>query len=291
MERNALLKFGINIASITNGIKGLRYFMAETFLGDLTQVKLFDILKPLFSDKKTGKVVFKGKEGGELYLELGNITHARTNNAIGEFAFFTLMGLKVGKASFEPDEVPSERTISMSTEQLILNWSSQKQWDKIREVVPSSHTIFHTLPQKSLESINVSVEQWNVSALCNGTKTVSEIAEALNWDEFKTSKAIYQLVQLGLLERVEGQKPIKKKLISNGFFPMVETELKKVIGAMAPFIISDKLSDLHETKESLSQDQVSSFIEALSEEISDDLMKKEFLRVMTNYLFADKKRS
>jgi hypothetical protein len=187
--------------------------MPETFLGDLTQVKLFDILKPLFSDKKNGKVVFKGKEGGELYLELGNITHARTNNAIGEFAFFTLMGLKVGKASFEPDEVPSERTISIPTEQLILNWSSKKQWDKIREVVPSPHTIFHALPQKSLESINLSAEQWNISALCNGTNTVSEIAESLNWDEFKTSKAIYQLVQLGLLERAEGQKSMINFLI------------------------------------------------------------------------------
>jgi len=96
---------------------------------------------------------------------------------------------------------------------------------------------------------------------------------------------------LGLLERAEDRKPTKKKLISNGFFPMVETELRKVIGAMAPFIISDKLSDLRETKESLSQDQVPSFIEALCEVISDGLMKKEFLRVTMDYLFADKKRS
>lgn len=265
--------------------------MTETFLGDLSQFNFFDILKPLFSDKKSGKISLKGKERGELYLELGNITHAKINSSVGEYAFFTLMGLKEGKAFFEPDEVPQEKTISISTEQLILNWSSQKQWNKIKEVIPSPHAFFRILPQKGQECVNLSSEQWNVSALCNGTKTVSEIAEALNWDEFKTSKAIYQLVQLGLLERAEGHKPIKKKLISNGFFSMVETELKKVIGAMAPFIISDKLSDLHETKESLSQDQASFFIEALSEEISDNLMKKEFLRVMTNYLFTDKKRS
>ncbi len=264
--------------------------MPETFLGDLTQVKLFDILKPLFSDKKTGKIVFKGKEGGELYLELGNITHAKTNSAVGEFAFFSLMGLKVGKASFEPDEVPSERTISISTEQLILNWSSQKQWDKIREVVPSPHTYFRALFQKSQEGVSLSSEQWNVSALCNGTKTVSEIAEALNWDEFKTSKTVFQLVQLGLLERTEGQKSVKKKLITNGFFLIVETELKKMIGPMAPFIISDKLSDLGETKDSLAQDQTLPFVETLSEEISDDSMKKEFLKVMTDYILTGKKR-
>jgi hypothetical protein len=284
-------KFGINLAFFDSGSKGLRYSMPETFLGDLTQIKLFDILKPLFSDKKTGKIVFKGKESGELYLELGNITHAKTNNAVGEYAFFTLMGLKVGKASFEPDEIPSERTISISTEQLILNWSSQKQWDKIREVVPSPHAIFRALPQKNSESINLSAEQWNISALCNGAKTVTEIAESLNWDEFKTSKTIFQLVQLGLLERTEGQKSAKKKLITNGFFLIVETELKKMIGPMAPFIISDKLSDLGETKDSLAQDQASSFVETLSEEISDDFMKKEFLKVMTDYLLSGKRRN
>ena len=265
--------------------------MPETFLGDLAEVKLFDILKPLFSDKKTGKVIFKGKEGGELYLELGNITHAKIDNSIGEFAFFTLMGLSAGKASFMPDEVPSERTISISTEQLILNWSSQKQWNKIKEIVPSANAIFRALPQKNPESISLTGEQWNVSALCNGTKTVSEIGAALKWDEFKTSKTIFQLVQLGLLERAEDRKPIKKKLISNGFFHTVETELKKVIGPMAPFVIGDKLSDMGATKDCFAQDQVSSFVQTLSEEISDDFMRKEFLRAMTDYLLTERKIS
>ena len=31
--------------------------MPETFLGDLAEVKLFDILKPLFVDKRTGKIL------------------------------------------------------------------------------------------------------------------------------------------------------------------------------------------------------------------------------------------
>jgi hypothetical protein len=264
--------------------------MPEVLLGDLSQVKLFDILNPLLGNKKTGKIIIRGKEGGELYLELGNITHAKTSNDVGEYAFFTLMGLKGGKASFEPDELPPERTISVSTEQLLMNWSFQKQeWDKIRGVIPSLSTIFCLSLQKSPENKNVNAEQWNVLALCNRTKTVSEIAQALNWDTFKTSKIIFQLVQLGLLEKGEDKKPAKKKLISNGFFLIVETELKKVMGAMAPFIINDKLSDLSETKDSLVQDQASSFIEALSEEISDGLMKKEFLRVMRNYLLSEKK--
>ena len=193
--------------------------MPEIFLGDLAQIKLFDVLKPLFSGKKTGRIMFKGKEGGELYLELGSITHAKANNAVGEFAFFTLMGLRVGQASFEPDEVPAERTISISTEQLLLNWSYRKQeWDKIKEVIPSPNTFFRLSLQKSPENKNINADQWNVLALCNGTKSVSEITETLNWDEFKTSKTILQLVQLGLLVKAEGQKPLEKKLVGENFF-------------------------------------------------------------------------
>ena len=62
-----------------------------------------------------------------------------------------------------------------------------------------------------------------------------------------------------------------------------------MIGPMAPIIIDDKLSDLGVTKDSLGQDQASSFIETLSEEISREAKKKEFLRVMTDFLYTEKK--
>jgi hypothetical protein len=264
--------------------------MPEIILGDLAQIKLFDILKPLFSGKKTGKIIVKGKEGGELYLELGNITHAKTSISIGEYAFFSLMGLNVGRVSFDPDEGPLERTITISAEQLLLNWSYRKQeWDKLKEVIPSTSAIFRLSLQKNPENKNINADQWNVLALCNGTKKISEIGEALSWDEFKTYKIIFQLVQLGLLEKAEDRKPLKKKPVLENFFPMVEAELKKVIGPMAPLIISDKLSDLGETKDSLAQDQALSFVEALSEEISYESRRKEFLRIMTDFLSGEKK--
>jgi hypothetical protein len=92
-----------------------------------------------------------------------------------------------------------------------------------------------------------------------------------------------------LLEKVEDRKPVKKKPVIESFFPMVETELKKVIGPLAPLIMNDKLSDLGETKDSLGQDQALSFVEKLSEEISNDSKKKEFLRIMTDFLSTENK--
>jgi len=168
--------------------------------------------------------------------------------------------------------------------------SDQKQeWNKIKEVIPSPNTVFRLSLQKGPENKNINADQWNVLALCTGTRTVSEIAETLNWDEFRASRAIFQLAQLGLLEKAGEHSPGKRKTASENFFLMVEAELRKVIGPMAPIIIDDKLSDLGATKDSLAQDEALSFVEKLSEDVSRDSKKKEFLRVMTDFLNAEKK--
>jgi hypothetical protein len=255
--------------------------MPEIFLGDLSQVKLFDILKPLLMGKKTGKLSFKGKENGEIYLEIGNIVHAKTPNSFGEYGFFTIMGWKMGRITFEPDQLPPERTISIPSEQLLLNWSSKKmEWERIREIIPSNNAVFRLSLQKDGEDKHISADQWNLLALSNGMRTIAEIAKALSWDELKTVRITYQLIQAGLLERAEVQKPIRKKLAGENFFMNVENELKKVIGPVAPFVIEDKLNEFGETKDSLPQDQTLFFIESLGEEISHDLKRKEFIKVM-----------
>jgi DNA-binding MarR family transcriptional regulator len=263
--------------------------MAEIFLGDLSQIRLFDILKPLLSEKKTGKVSFKGKESGEIYLEMGNITHAKTGSSFGEYAFFTIMEWKGGSITFELEVTPKERTIPAPTEQLLLNWSYRKQeWEKIREMIPHSNIVFRLSLQTSGEETTVSADQWNVLALCNGIRSVGEIGKTLNWDEYKTLRTLHQLIRGGLLERVEGAKLLKRRLVGESFFQKTEDELKRMMGPVAPFLIDDKLMEFGETKESLTHDQALSFIESLSEEIPQDSKRKDFVRMMKDFLSTGK---
>jgi hypothetical protein len=191
----------------------------------------------------------------------------------------------MGRITFEPDEPPPERTIPIPSEQLLLNWSSKKmEWERIREMIPSNNSVFRLSLQRDGEDKNISADQWNVLALSNGMRTISEIAKALSWDELKTVRTTYQLIQAGLLERGEFQKPIRKKLAGENFFLNVENELKKVIGPVAPFVIEDKLNEFGETKDSLPRDQTLPFVESLGEEISHDLKRKEFIKVMMESL-------
>ncbi len=263
--------------------------MPEIFLGDLSQVKLFDILKPLLTGKKTGKLSFKGKENGEMYLEMGNIVHAKTSDSAGEFSFFTIMGWKAGRITFEPDEPPPERTIPFPSEQLLLNWSSKKiEWERVREKIPSNSAVFCLSLQNNGEGKAVNADQWNVLALSNGMRNVLETAKILNWDEFKVIKAIYQLVQAGLMEQVGEHKPVKKKLVRESFFSVVENELRKVMGAVSPFVIDDKLVEFGERRDSFPQEKILSFVEALGEEIPRDDKRREFKKAVMEFFSLEK---
>jgi DNA-binding MarR family transcriptional regulator len=263
--------------------------MPESVLGDLSEIRVFDVLKPLLIEKKTGRVAFKGQEEGEIYVELGNISHAKTKNSVGEYAFFAIMEWNNGTIIFETDIFPTERTISTPTEQLLLNWSYRKQeWEKIKEVLPSANLVFRLALQKGGEDKNISADQWNVLALSNGVRTVAEITRTLNWDEYKTLRTVYQLIRMGLLERGEVPKPVKKRPAGELFFAMLENEFKKMMGPVAPFIIEDTLAELGETEDSLPQDRALSFVETLSEEIPDPRKAKEFVRVMREFLSLGK---
>ena len=262
--------------------------MAETFLSDLSQVRLFDILKPLLLGKKTGILSIKGKENGEIFLELGSIVHAKVGPSLGEDAFNLIMGFRAGKCSFGADVIPSERTVPISTEQLLLNWSYRKQeWEKIRKIIPSSNAVFQLSPQSNSEDINIKADQWKVLALTNGMRTVAEVTEMLKWDEFRISRVLYQLIQSGLLEKGEEPKPLGKKLVKEAFFSTVEMELKRVMGPVAPFIIEDKVGEFGLTKESFPRDRAGFFIEALCDEIPQEMKRKEFLRAMEDFLVRE----
>ncbi|MFB3885821.1 MAG: DUF4388 domain-containing protein [Thermodesulfobacteriota bacterium] len=263
--------------------------MPETLLGELSQSKFFDLIKPLLAGRKTGTLVIKGDENGEVFLEMGNIVHAKTAHSFGEEAFLDIMSWPTGKATFNPDAPPREKTIFIPTETLLLNWSYKKQeWEKIRRFVPSPNTIFRISVQSHPEDKNIKGDEWNVLAMTNGSRTVLEVAKALGWDEFKTSKVMAQLIETGSLERGEVRGAPSRKLLEKGFFQRVENELKKIIGPVAPFIIDDHLSEIGETRDSFPQDQALSLVEALSEDIPNEQKKKEFKRTVMEVLSLER---
>ncbi len=258
--------------------------MANDVIGELSKTRLFDIVTPLLNGKRSGMVMIRGIEVGELHIEGGNIVHAQSGYLSGQDAVFAMMEWETGRVTFDWEMTTEERTVNIPTEQLIRAWTDREnEWGRIRQAVPSSNVVFRITVGSEPGDRSIPGDQWKVLALCNGMRTVSEVAHALKWDAFKTSKIICEMVEAQLLEKVSEKAPPQKpprKNVNGNFFPRLETELRKIMGPIAPVIIDDKIAEFGESPESFPEHRVESFVQAIGEEITDNTKRAVFARVM-----------
>lgn len=263
--------------------------MPADLIGELEKSTLLDLVKPLLDGKKSGMVLVKGDEVGELHIEGGEIVHAKTRSCSGEEAIFAMIEWRTGRVTFDWKAIADQRTVSMATDQLVLNWTSREQeWKRIRELIPASNVIFRMQVESSPEGRLVQADQWRVLALSTGTRTVSEVADTLGWDLFKTFKTIYFMVQAGLLEKASEkmieQKPPLRRYINGNFFSTIENELKRAMGPIATIIVDDTVAEFGASRDTCPLDRTEPLVQAISEEIADKVKRTEFVRAMTEFL-------
>jgi len=79
-------------------------------------------------------------------------------------------------------------------------------------------------------------------------------------------------------------RQLLSKYVNGTFFSMIETELAKVMGPIAPIILQDKIAEFGEPRESFPEDQVEPFVKALGEEIADSSERASFARATEELL-------
>ncbi len=250
--------------------------MADDFIGELPKARLLDLVTSLVNRKKSGMVLIRGTEIGEVHIEGGKIIHAKNGEVSGEEAVRAMMDWNKGRVFFDWESTTQERSVHTPTEQLLQQWAEREdEWNKIREVIPSADAAFRIPIDNTGEDRNIPGEQWRVLTLSDGTRAVAEVADALGWGLFKVSETIRRMVQAGLLEKVEA-RPSIEKTVDADFFPIIETELKKVLGPIGPIIVEDKIAEFGESRDAFPRDRVQAFVKAIGEEISEDAKRDEF---------------
>jgi hypothetical protein len=258
--------------------------MSGDFIGDLSETRLFDLVKPLVDGKKSGMVVIEGDEVQELYIEGGSIVHGRNGSLVGEEAVTKMMDLEEGRVMFDWQLSPEKRTIHIHTEELMLNWArAEKEWKTIREVICSPDIAFSIVTDSGGKDRVILERQWGVLALCNGMRCVSEVAEILGRNVFEVSRIISDMVGMGMLENaasVAAPMPRIKATADSEFFTTVETELKKVVGPIARVIMNDTLTAFDESRRAFPKDRVHSFIQTVSDQIVEEQKREAFGRAI-----------
>jgi hypothetical protein len=113
-----------------------------------------------------------------VYIEGGNIIHAKIGPSMGEDAILAMMEWDSGRVTFNWQATTEEQTVYMPTEQLLMIWTDREnEWKKVKELIPSSNVVFHISINGAPEDRGISGIQWKILALCNGSRTVYEIAE------------------------------------------------------------------------------------------------------------------
>jgi hypothetical protein len=254
--------------------------MSNDFIGDLSEVRLFDLVKPLVDGKKSGRVMIKGKIAAELYIEGGSIVHCKTDTTAGEEAILAIMDLDDGRVTFNWQLSPEKRTVRMATDQLISKWARrEEEWSKVKKIMTSTDEVFSIVVDSAGASRTIPAKHWGVLALCNGMRSVSDIAALLGRGTFEVSEIICEMVNTGVLEKVDVALTPEARLkgtVDQNFFVTVEKELKKVVGPIGRVIINETLAAFEESREAFPKDRVMSFIRTISDQIVEEDKRNQF---------------
>jgi tetratricopeptide (TPR) repeat protein len=114
-----------------------------------------------------------------------------------------------GEYSFIEEQLDRKREvlITFNTENLILEGARRiDEWSNIKNKVPSEHSVFRICSEnEDNQGMNLKPKEWEILSLIDGKRSVAEVNEAVGEDLFSTSKLIYGLVVMGVIELVEGK--------------------------------------------------------------------------------------
>jgi len=260
--------------------------MPEAFSGNVTAVKVIDVLKLLTSEGKTGVMsIQRGKEKGEIYVDKGALTHAICKDGVGEEAIFSILTWTDGSFNFSPNVTSEERTIDQDTPSLLEKEIKQlAEWQQIKEIIPSQDLVFKLSSKRAPDEVQLKHDMWSVLSQIDGKKTVGNIADELKIGEYNAARILYKLFSSGLIEVAMGPQRKAKKTVDTGFFAFVEKELAAIVGPVASVIVDDDISEMGEERGAFPVDKVSLLVEKLSGEIADETQRIAFQKSVLGVL-------
>lgn len=156
-----------------------------------------------------------GQRVGEILLDQGAITEEQLIAAVKgqiEEACFDLLRWELGEFDFEShDRFTVEIPISVSVENLIMEASRRvDELDMIRRKIPTSDVVLAVAPTppEGAREINIAPDEWRLLVLVDGQRSVGDICEMANLDEFTGLRTMYGLLSSGLVDIISlGPEP------------------------------------------------------------------------------------
>ncbi len=174
-----------------------------SFQGSLSDLPLADIVQLVAVSGKTGMFsLTRAHEHGSVYLQNGQITHARVGDVEGEDAIYALALWTSGTFLFSPGSEGDKQTITRSNTNLLIEAARRSdEWKILSKKIPSTDSVPRLIASDRLAGpITLTPQEWVVITRCDGRATIDEIAQALRKSSFDVAKTLFGLVTAALVE-------------------------------------------------------------------------------------------
>jgi hypothetical protein len=180
------------------------------FQGSLDELPLPDILQLVAVSGKTGSFTIRNERAvGRIYISDGQIVHAELGTLEGEEAVYELAIWREGDFEFTPGENDNPTTISKSNTSLLIEAARRlDEWQVLAKRVPSTRMVPVFTEEGGATTVSLSPQEWAVVRRIDESRTIEEIAVAMNEPPFEVAKVLYGMITHGLIGLRESQSAL-----------------------------------------------------------------------------------
>ena len=173
-----------------------------SFQGSLNELPLADIVQLVAVSGKTGMFsMTRASEKGYVYLQNGQITHAKVGDLEGDDAIYALALWSQGTFQFSPGVESDAHTITRSNTNLLLEAARRSdEWKILSRKIPATDSIPVLVARDGMAGpVTLTPLEWRVVAKTDGQRSIEDIARSLKTSSFDVAKTLYGLVTAELV--------------------------------------------------------------------------------------------
>lgn len=174
-----------------------------SFQGSLNELPLADIVQLVAVSGKTGMFsLTRASEKGYVYLQNGQITHAKVGDLEGDDAIYALALWNEGTFQFSPGVESDAHSITRSNTNLLLEAARRSdEWKILSRKIPATDSIPVLVARDGMTGpVTLTPLEWRVVAKTDGQRSIEDIARSLKTSSFDVAKTLYGLVTAELVE-------------------------------------------------------------------------------------------
>jgi hypothetical protein len=181
--------------------------------GTLDTFSLPDVLKLLATTSKTGRLRIDGDRGqGSVWMRDGKVVDADADRSVDgaptDEVVFELLRFGSGSFAFDADDHTPNAEHPDQVEDLLRRANALlSEWTELEAVVPSLDHRVSLTSELSSDEVTIGADRWRSLVAVAGGRSVGEVASALGLSELNVSRAVRDLVELGVAD-VDSPEPI-----------------------------------------------------------------------------------